>query len=275
MRVPVLTYHSNNIHGNACADNDHVALAADLAELHALGWRVVPLQRVVESLLGTADASGLERCVALSFDDGSWFDWHELEHPTWGPQRSMARILREHRAATGASVHATSFVIVSPEARAVLDRTCMVGRGWWTDDWWCEAVQEGLLAIESHSWDHNHETLPATAQTDGRTGTFRSIDNWIVADAELRQASDWLDARCAGQRTRLLAYPYGEANDYLVREYLPRFGQQHRLQAAFTTEPAPLTAASDRWRLPRYVCGRDWQAPEGLRRILRDCAPVA
>jgi peptidoglycan/xylan/chitin deacetylase (PgdA/CDA1 family) len=136
-------------------------------------------------------------------------------------------------------------------------------------------VQEGLLAIESHSWDHNHETLPATAQTDGRTGTFRSIDDWIVADAELRQASDWLDAHCHGQRTRLLAYPYGETNDYLVREYLPRFQHQHRLQAAFTTEPAPLTATSDRWRLPRYVCGRDWQSPAELGRILRDCAPGA
>ena len=30
MRVPILTYHSNNVSGNDYASNDHVALAADL-----------------------------------------------------------------------------------------------------------------------------------------------------------------------------------------------------------------------------------------------------
>jgi peptidoglycan/xylan/chitin deacetylase (PgdA/CDA1 family) len=265
MRVPVLTYHSINISGDDHARNDHVALAADLALLRREGWRVVPLHDVVATLLGER-ADDLDRCVALTFDDGSWFDWVDLEHPTWGMQRSFANILRE----AGPGLHATSFVIVSPEARAVLDRTCMIGRGWWTDSWWADAAGEGLIAIESHSWDHNHETLPATAQRDGRTGTFRSVDTHDVADAEIRQAADWLDAHLPGQRTSLLAYPYGESNAYLVGDYLPRHAHEHRVRAAFATGPAPVTSSSDRWVLPRYVCGRDWSSPEGLSAVLRE-----
>jgi hypothetical protein len=267
MRVPVLTYHSIHVLGQAPADNDHAALAADLAEISALGRRIVPLHQVVDVLLGRAP-DDLEGAVALSLDDGSWFDWHDLDHPTCGPQRSMAGILRDHRAATGAFVHATSFVIVSPEARAILDRTCMVGRGWWTDAWWPEAAREGLLAIESHSFDHNHETLPETVAVGKAKGTFRSIDDEASARAEIDAASDWLDARIPGQRTSLFAYPYGECNAYLVEDYLPRHEGRHRLRAAFTTDPAPVTGDANRWALPRYVCGRDWRSPEELRRVL-------
>ena len=269
MRVPVLTYHSINIHGNDYAGNDHVALAADLRLLHRLGRRIVPLATVVDVLLGAAPAAAVENAVALSFDDGSWFDWHDLEHPSWGPQRGFAGILRDFAAETGAAVHATSFVIVSPEARAILDRTCMVGRGWWGDEWWPTAQREGLIAIESHSWDHNHDTLPATVQHAQRKGTFRTIDCWADADAELRQAADWLDARLAPHRASLFAYPYGETSDYLVREYLPRHAHEHRLRAAFGTAPAPVEATADRWHLPRYVCGAHWNDPAGLERLLR------
>ena len=48
MRVPILTYHSNNISGNDYASNDHVALAADLRLIHDRGLRIVPLARVVD-----------------------------------------------------------------------------------------------------------------------------------------------------------------------------------------------------------------------------------
>lgn len=267
MRIPVLTYHSIHVLGHTPADNDHAALAADLAQIHALGRRIVPLSQVVDALLGHSEDS-LEGAVAISFDDGSWFDWHDLDHPSCGTQRSMAGLLRDHREASGAAVHATSFVIVSPAARAILDHTCMVGRGWWTDDWWPEAAREGLVAIESHSFDHNHETLPETVATGKARGTFRSIDDEESARAEIDAASDWLDAHIAGQRTSLFAYPYGESNDYLVAEYLPRFETRHRLRAAFTTEPAPVVRGANRWALPRYVCGRDWRSPEELRAVL-------
>lgn len=269
MRVPVLTYHSINVHGNDYASNDHVALAADLRALHADGWRVVPLAAVVAALLDEADPATLERGVALSFDDGAWFDWHDLDHPTCGMQRGFAGILRDFAAATGAPVHATSFVIVSPQARTILDRTCMIGRAWWGHEWWPLAQREGLIAIENHSWDHNHDTLPQTAQRDGRRGTFRSIETWAEADAEIRVAADWLDALLAPHRGSLFAFPYGESSDYLVREYLPHCTDEHRLRAAFGTAPAPVTARSDRWNLPRYVCGEHWRSPAELARLLR------
>lgn len=268
MRVPVLTYHSNNVSGNDYASNDHVALAQDLREIHRHGLRIVPLARVVDVLLGEAPRATVENSIALSFDDGSWFDWHDIEHPTCGMQRSFAGVLRDFAAETGAAVHATSFVIVSPEARSTLDETCLVGRGWWGDDWWPAAQNEGLIAIESHSWDHNHHTLPVTVQREQHKGTFRTIDSHADADAEIRQASDWLDARLAPHRATLFAYPYGESNAYLVEEYLPHFAHEHRIRAAFSTEPDAVHSGSHRWRLPRYVCGQHWRSTDDLQRIL-------
>lgn len=268
MRVPVLAYHSNNVSGTAYAANDHVALAEDLRVMHRLGRRIVPLSRVVDVRLGEAPESEVERAVALSFDDGSWFDWHDLDHPTCGRQRGFAGILRDFAAETGAPVHATSFVIVSPEARAILDRTCLIGRGWWSDAWWREAEREGLIAIESHSWDHNHATLPETVQRDQNKGTFRSIDSYADADAEIRAANDWLDAHCRTPRAGLFAYPYGEVNDYLRLDYLPGHAGEHRLRAAFGTDARPVETGSDRWNLPRLVCGDHWRAPGDLERLL-------
>jgi hypothetical protein len=268
MRLPVLTYHSNNVGGNDYANNDHVALAEDLRRIHAAGFRIVPLSRVVDVRLGVANPASIEKSVAICCDDGSWFDWHDLDHPTCGPQRAFAGILRDFAAETGAPVHATSFVIVSPDARAILDRTCLAGRGWWGDDWWPQAEREGVIAIESHSWDHNHHTLPATAQRDGRTGTFRSVDTYDIADAEIRRANDWLDANSRAPRAGLFAYPYGETNEYLLRDYLPNRASEHRLRAAFGTEPRPVERSSDRWNLPRFVCGRDWDSPGKLARLL-------
>jgi hypothetical protein len=268
MRVPVLTYHSNNISGNGYASNDHVALAADLRLIHRRGLRIVPLSRVVDVLLGEAADSAVDHAVALSFDDGSWFDWHDIDHPTCGPQRGFVGVLRDFAAETGAGAHATSFVIVSPPARVILDRTCLIGRGWWSDEWWPQAHREGLLAIESHSWDHNHATLPITVQHAQHKGTFRTIDSHVDADAEIRRASDWLDAHLDAHRTSLFAYPYGETNDYLLREYLPQHMHEHRLRAAFGTAPQPIEATADRWNLPRYVCGQHWKDPAGLERLL-------
>lgn len=271
MRVPILTYHANNIIGNDYGSNDHVALAEDLRMIHRMGLRIVPLARVVDVLLGEAPESAVKNAVAISFDDGSWFDWHDIDHPACGPQRGFIGVLRDFAAQTAAFVHATSFVIVSPNARAILDQTCLIGRGWWGDDWWREAQREGVIAIESHSWDHNHHTLPATAQREQNKGTFHTINTYADADAEIRQASDWLDALLAPHRASLFAYPYGESNTYLIEDYLPRHGSEHRLRAAFGTAPKPIESTSDRWLLPRHVCGLHWKTSDELERLLTDC----
>jgi peptidoglycan/xylan/chitin deacetylase (PgdA/CDA1 family) len=270
MHVPVLTYHSINIVGNDYANNDHIALAEDLRVIHRKGWRIVPLARVVDVLLGEAPESEVENTLAITFDDGAWFDWYDLDHPICGPQRGFAGILRDFTTETGAPAHATSFVIVSPDARATLDRTCLIGRGWWDDTWWREAQRENLIAIENHSWDHNHISLPRTARLDPRKGTFYTIDSHADADAEIRQAADWLDAHLPSHRTSLFAYPYGETNNYLIDEYLPNHIREHRLRAAFGTAPQPIDFGSPRWKLPRYVYGHHWREPARLERLLTE-----
>jgi peptidoglycan/xylan/chitin deacetylase (PgdA/CDA1 family) len=266
MRVPVLTYHAMNVGASDYASNDHVALAEDLHTIHQLGMRIVRLADVVDACIGDA-TSDLDRCVALSFDDGSWFDWYDIEHPSHGQQRGFAGILRDFRARTGAEVFATSFVIVSPEARATLDVTCMVGRGWWTHDWWCEAVEEGMLAIENHSWDHNHPTLPHHAAIAQAPGTFASVDTVADADQQILRAHQWLQQHLSRQPSGLFAYPYGESNVFLRETYLPQRAAAG-IKAAFGTRAGFVTRQSDRWNLPRLVAGFDWKTPGQLRQIL-------
>lgn len=266
MRVAVLTYHGNNVNSSDYVGNDHLALAEDLRLLRALGLPVVPLHAVVDALDGRTPLP--PRCVALSFDDGSWFDWHDLPHPSFGMQRSLANVLRDAER-PGDWLHATSFVIASPQARDTLDHTCLIGQGWWDDSWWPEAVASGRLAIESHSFDHQHETLAATA-SGLPGGRFDNLAEDVHAEAEIDRASAWLDQRLPTRRTRLFAYPYGHCNDFLRRDYLPRRRAAHGLDAAFTTEPQPILADSDRWALGRYVCGPHWQSPETLGALLAE-----
>jgi peptidoglycan/xylan/chitin deacetylase (PgdA/CDA1 family) len=270
VRAIVLTYHSNNVLGRGYADNDHVALAEDLALLAQLRLPVVPLGQLVDALDGGKQPP--PRAVALSFDDGSWFDWHDLPHPSFGTQRSFANILADAEQLAGkdkAPLHATSFVIASPAAREALDRSCLVGQGWWGDEWWSKAQASGRMAIENHSWDHHHDAIPSRV-TGLPGGDFHSITSHHAADLEIRQASDFLDSRLPTRRTRLFAYPYGHCNPYLREEYLPHFRHEHRLDAAFDTTPEPLTRHSNRWKLGRYVCGQHWNSTEALERLLRE-----
>ena len=266
MRAAVLAYHGANVSGNDYRDNDHLALAEDLRTLQRAGLPVVPLHALVDALLGRGKVP--ERCVALSFDDGTDLDWRDLPHPAHGMQRSFANVLRD-AAAGGQPVHGTSFVIASPEARHLLDRDGLAGLGWCSEDWWPQAVDEGLLAIENHSWDHQHALVPVIA-SGLPAGRFDNIETDAQADAEIAQASDYLDRRLPQRRTRLFAYPYGHSNAFLREDYLPRRQAVHRLDAAFTCEPQPVTTGSHRWTLGRYVCGYHWRAPEEFGKVLAD-----
>jgi hypothetical protein len=274
MRIPVLTYHAMNVAGNDYADNDHAALAADLRQVTRAGLRVEPLRKVVDGLLAGGFGDGVPR-VALCCDDGSDFDFRDIEHPAHGRQRSMLNVLRDFAAEfpdAQPHLHLTCFVIVSPEARAQLDRTCMIGRGWWNDDWWGDAVASGLAGIGNHSWDHNHGTLAEPPFAGVATGTFRSVVTDQVADHEIRRAHEHLRRVVPNDGAALFAYPYGECNDFLVGRYLPRQAESaaHPTLAAFTTEPAYVEPGSNRWRLPRFVCGDHWRSPGELQRILGD-----
>jgi peptidoglycan/xylan/chitin deacetylase (PgdA/CDA1 family) len=262
--------------GNDYENNDHVALANDIEVIDAANYRILPLHKVVSTWLKDPRSFDAHRIVALTCDDGSDFDFRDISHQVWGMQRSMLNILRDFRARKPHSqpeLFITSFVIVSPEARAIMDRTCMIGRGWWNDDWWPAAVRSGLMGIASHSWDHNHESLPAgdlPGVAGGGRGTFATIDSEQLADYQIRRAFDYLRATAPNPSASLFAYPYGQFNDYLVDVYLPAQRESLGITAALTDSPQPLSSASNRWKIPRYICGRDWKSPEGLSQILRD-----
>jgi peptidoglycan/xylan/chitin deacetylase (PgdA/CDA1 family) len=273
MRALVLTYHAMNVSSNEYAGNDHIALREDLRVIATSGWQVLPLRNVVDAYLGHGTIP--ERTVALTFDDGADFDARDLVHPTLGPQRSMLGVLqdfqREHPNGQP-RMHATSFVIVSPVARAALDRACMIGAGWWNDDWWQPALASGLFDIANHSWDHNHDALPAAG--DRKRGTFFSIDHRAAADEQLIPAIAYLNSHAPNRSANLFAYPYGEVSEYLRQEYFPRADLNPGVRAAFSTKEGLVTPQSDRWDLPRSICGFHWKSPDALATLLRDAERV-
>ena len=281
MRIPVLTYHSMAMSGNDARTNDHHALAADLEVIEAEGFEIRPLPQLVDDWLRRGwwflrrPALGRRRIVALTCDDGSDFDFRDIDHPRWGRQRSLLNILRDFRErhpGRQPGLHLTSFVIVSPQARADLDRLCMHGKGWWQDDWWRDAIDSGLMGIASHSWDHNHEALSNPDFPGVARGTFTTIDTYEAADYQVRNATAYLRAHAPNPATRLFAYPYGPHSDYLVEEYFPKYGSSLDISACFGDEATPWTAKSNRWKLPRFIHGRDWHEPADLAKLLRDAA---
>lgn len=267
----MLTYHSINIDDNTYAGNDHIAFAEDLRLINRLGLRVIPLETVVLWQQGHLPDSAVAASVALTLDDGTSFDYHSIEHPTCGMQTGMFRLLEEFSnevtSATQPSLQVSSFVIVSPAARVELDRKNMVGKGWWGDDWWQPAQASELMSIECHSWDHNHPTLETVEQKDNISGDFRYIDSLDDCLAQVDQAGAYIE-KLTGYRPRYFAYPWGQASDYLRKQYLPDYQQQHQFEAAFSIEPKSVSKEDDVWFLPRFVCGRDWQSPADLERIL-------
>jgi peptidoglycan/xylan/chitin deacetylase (PgdA/CDA1 family) len=272
MTVPVLTYHAGLVEGPGYAENDHVALREDLAVIAALGLRVVPLQQVVDALLGRREWASLAGAVALSCDDGTAFDAVPgRAYGAHGPQPSLLGVLRawaDEAPAARREAHLTSFVIASPEARAILDRDCLFGQGDLGEDWWPAALASGRCALGNHSWDHNHPALPPAPFTGLARGDFLGIDDEDRADFEIAQAQAYLGERL-GAPPRLFAYPFGHVPPFLADDYLPRRGPALGLDAAFGTEPGRITPASDRWRLPRYVCRWHWRSPEELAALLR------
>jgi len=269
LKIPVLTYHSNNIIRNTYAENDHLALASDLETIRELGFRVIPLSRVVDWHQGSLPDEDVTRAVAITLDDGSWFDYYDLDHPTCGLQRSMFNILRDFNLRHGPTVksHATSFVISSPRARSELDKSCMIGKDWWGDQWWVDAVSSGIMDVECHSWDHVHTHLDKVAQQDQLKGDFRQVKTFDDAEFQFSKAGEYI-ASVLGSRPSLFAYPYGTASDYVVNRYLPDYQSRHKYRAAFTTEPKAVSKTDNRWLLPRFVCGQDWRSPGEFKGLL-------
>jgi len=262
--VPVLTYHSHKVLGNSYETNDHIALCRDLRTIQEQGFQIVPLTWVVEWILGRQKDSLSPRSVAISFDDGADFDYYDLEHPQYGWQRGFYNILRDFQNEVGSSaqpyLHASSFVIVSPEARQ--DIGTHVGKNWMTDGWWKEASQSKLLSIQNHSWDHNHPEAKVVCEKNQQKGSFLSIDTYAECQAEVKQAAEYIYKKTSTWPS-LFAYPCGEASSYLRETYFPSFQDQHGTVAAFGASGGYVTQLSSRWDLPRFMSSAPW--PGGWR----------
>lgn len=259
--VPILTYHSQNIRGSSHAENDHVALQQDIRALHGAGFRVVPLDWLADWLDGERDPSDLERAVVLTFDDGCDFDVQDLDYPGHGLQRSFEGIFRDFSDGSGSAppcLHATAFVIASREARRLIDAGSLFGRGWISDDWWRVTDKSGLIAIENHGWDHNHPDLAGEQR-----GAFHTIDTHEPCLQQVVQAAGAIE-HITGRLPRYFAYPFGESSAYIREQFFPQFPEVHGCRAALGTDPAAVSLSSNRWNLPRFVCGRDWKSTEEL-----------
>lgn len=269
--IPILTYHALHAPGWDYSSNDHVALEHDLQIIRRQGFRVASLAAIADAVLsGSVEQLAAEKVVGISLDDGTDHDYLDFSHPDYGHLRSMARVLREHGGDLGypgGQATATSFVIVSPDARAQLDRSCIAGRGQWRDAWWEEAAREGVLAIANHSWDHLHPTLDAVVATQAERGRFDTVTSQADAEREIGDAERYLQARTGGLSAGLFAYPYGHHNDFLVRSYLPA---QEAVRAAFVGGGDYVRPGANRWAIPRFICQEHWQAPEQLERILAE-----
>jgi peptidoglycan/xylan/chitin deacetylase (PgdA/CDA1 family) len=256
----ILTYHVTRLEAWTREGSDLLGLRADLRWLLERG---IPL-RTLDDLLDP-DADG----VAITFDDGTRIDAEPIEHPRLGRLPSALSILAEFADRLPRAWHASTFVIASPDARATLASALAADYG---EDlmharWWATAQASGLLAIENHSWDHNHPLLETSAQRDNRRGSFTFIDTESEAEAEIAQASR-LIADAVGRAPRHFAYPFGESSGFLRYDWLPRRGPELGLVAAYSTEPRQLGAHEDRWWLPRFVSGRDWTTDHGLAALL-------
>lgn len=263
MKIPVLTYHSTNISGNDYHNNDHVALQKDLTLFKELNIEVLSTNILIEWLQGNINLNNNKKYVVLTFDDGCELDFLDWQHPQFGFQQSFYSILKAY----DQYVHATSFVIASKNVRTILEQTCLDGHNLWGDEWWQDAEDSGLIAIENHSWDHLHSTLDEVKQKDNIKGDFTQILTKPDADEQILKASEYINSRINNKICRFFAYPYGHVNSYLRDTYFLK--QQNIIKAAFSCEPQHVLFSTNIWDIPRYVCGLDWKNKAQLCTILK------
>lgn len=264
MKAAILAYHSQNIAGNETHNNDHVALAADLEALHAAGCRFVSLGTLVNALYNGVSMATDAPLVCLTFDDGCDFDVRTLDFPGHGLQPGLLQIMEafvsRHGSAAQPGLHATSFVIASPDARRMIDKKSLFGSSHMSDDWWREADAHPMMAIGNHGWDHNHPDLD---EEHYPRGGFEQVSSHEHCLQQVVEASVYIASK-TGRRPRFFAYPFGESSEYIRNEYFPAHGDEHGCLAAIGTDPGLVSVHSNRWNLPRFVCGRDWPTPAEL-----------
>lgn len=268
LRIPVLTYHANNISGTDYADNDHTALKSDLYALHEAGYLIIPLLWVAQWLQGQRDLSSLktQKLIALSCDDGINLDFVDGEYLSFGHQTSFHHILADFQQDVGTKhqphAHMTCFVIASAKARQMIEQSDRESAGMLSDDWWAKASSDQLFSIENHSWDHRHPAIYEKPHA-----RFCQINTTTLADQQIRFASEQIEAISAVQ-CQLFCYPFGDHNDFLVKDYFPNNDKKHQLTGAFSCEPSVVTKNSNPWCIPRFVCGLHWQTADEFKQLI-------
>lgn len=272
MRGAIFCYHSQNCGGPESTGSDHNSLAENLELVAQFGLPIVSLQEVALSLRQPSSSRLPSPFVAFSCDDGTKLDWADYQHPVFGDQRSFANIMRDHceRHSISSKGTITSFVIASPEARHLIDEGCYEGLQLSTEDWWLEAATEGLMLIENHSWDHAHQMVGMKLISPDCPGEFRTVNNEILAEAQILQAHNYINSVCkdAGHSSTLFAYPYGHTNPFLTNEFLPEQGEKAGIVGAFCTAGEFVSEDTDRFSIPRLVCGQHWRFPDEFESIL-------
>ncbi len=202
MKIPVLTYHANNITGNDYHTNDLVALKYDLQLFDKLNLTVISTHTLIKWLNKEVNLDTSNNYLVLTFDDGTELDLWDWQHPYQGFQKSAFTLMQEFKQTTGRYIHATSFVIASPETRAILEKTCLAGHKIWGDSWWQEAEESSILSIENHSWDHLHHTIENVYQKDNIKGDFSVIDTQDDAMKQIIDASSYINSQIKNKHTK-------------------------------------------------------------------------
>lgn len=268
-RIPVLCYHSMNADTLDYLGNDHLALEQDLATLEKLGYRLIDGMTVVDFVLGKKRFSQREKVACISIDDASILDYDSYQSPKIGTVKSFRHIFLDSPIFQRSQSTILNFAIVDEAVRHELDSACMQGRGDWQSDWWEKAIDSKLYDMANHSLDHMHGALQKTVHSRGEKGNFYAVDNYLDADRQIRQAYENLQNLVNRKATPLFGYPYGHVSDYLQKDYFPNYQQEHRQYGAFTTAGEYATQNSDRWAIPRFVCGEHWKSPVEFEAILR------
>jgi len=239
--------------------NDRVALAADLVRIRQLGFTVLPLATLAQWFAaGEFEQLGSERFVAITMDDGPLSDYADC-----GAFRSAHSILKDYVLARGPVCGdgpvATSFVLGSTEARRQLGVE---------DHWWRDSARQNILGIGVHGWDHLANVLDVVAQRNNVRNDFSSIDCYEDADTHFTRSREYIE-RNIGMPSRVFAYPFGQASEYLMDEYLPTYESEHKILACFGTGGKYVTEECSRWYLPRFVHGHHWGTQAEFDQMMR------
>ncbi len=237
--------------------------------INSLGLRVVPLQYVVDQLLGIAKYD-LAKAVVLTCDDGCDLEIYDVAYPFFGTQVGFLNILKQAHQDFGWKPTMTSFVIADAIARGLMDTSCLFGENWLSDDWWNATEVVKYFSIGTHGWDHNHPVLGASGFDGMSLGNFFDVDTFLRAEYQVEQSIRYINEKIKPTVCRFFAYPYGNVPNYLRSDYLPKNASRLGLLAALGTEAGYINDASDIWNLPRYVCGWHWKTPQELKDILID-----